>query len=86
MQDRTTAWCRDLAGTRVHGTTRRGPAGGLRDRSSPRSCHWRLSPSISRPGRRPRSIPITTPSFGGRCIPCPRATSARSSTSAATRA
>ena len=39
MQERATVWCRDLAGTRVHGTTRQAPGSSSRPRSSARCCH-----------------------------------------------
>lgn len=63
MQARATVWCRDLAGTRVHGTTRQAPGSSSRPKSSARCCHWPgalRSPDVGTlhgPSRSPHPVP-----------------------------
>jgi len=61
----------------------RSPASCSRRWSTRRCCPWRPSPLIAPCGRGPRSIPITTSNSGAPSTPCPRATSATASRSAA---
>jgi transposase len=83
MQARAVAWCRDIAGTRVHGTTRQVPRVVFETVEQPRSCPWRPSHSIGPRGRRPRCIPIITSSSAGPSTRWRPAISAPVSTSAA---
>lgn len=84
MQTRALVWSRDIAGTRLHGTTRQVPRVVFETvERGPRCCRGRRSPSIALRGPGRPCIPITIFSSATPCTRCRRATSGTASTSAA---
>ena len=85
VQREAVRWCVDIAGQRVHGTTRKRPSPSSRRRRGPRSSRSCASGSTRPSGRRRRSTPITTSSSARPSTRFPPATWASASGSAATR-
>ena len=61
LREEAARWCRDIAGQRVHGTTRRRPLQVFQDEERQALAPWDGEPYEGHPtGAPPRSIPITT--------------------------
>jgi hypothetical protein len=86
MQARAVHWCRDRAGTRIHGPTRRAPRVVFEAEEQPTLRPLRPEPFDPPTWASAPSTPITTSSSSGPSTPSRPAPSAPRSTSAATRA
>ena len=72
VRDRAARWCRDIAGRRTHGTTRRQPLVVFLDESGSRSPLGMASPTRSPTGAPSRCIPIITWPASTPCTRCRR--------------
>jgi len=86
LQARAVLWCRDLAGTRIHGTTRRAPRVVFETEEQPTLLPLAPEPFDPPTWASAPSTPITPSTSSAPSTPSRPSTSAPQSTSAATRA